>query len=220
MITPRPSRRHFIGASAGAVGALALTSVGDASATPATRRTWPGGRSENGWRVLKTAASFRVEGSDCSVQLADGAAATVLLHVVRRINYEMKPLRSGDVHGWDDDRTVEEEYESNRLSGTAVAVRPAAYPVGSRGNLYPHELVVVRDILTELDGVVAWGGDFGTPKESHFEIAVTPGHPRLKGVARKITGWEAGPGDEGAGAVDAFAPERRRRAEAFVRRAA
>ncbi|MEU1054504.1 M15 family metallopeptidase [Streptomyces sp. NPDC005876] len=220
MITTRLSRRHFIGASAGAVGALALTSVGDASAAPAAERTWSGGRSKNGWQVLKTAKSFRVEGSDRSVQLADGDAATVLLHVVRRINYEMYSLRSGDVHGWTDDRKVKEEYESNHLSGTAVAIRPAAYPVGSKGNLYPNELVVVRDILTELDGVVAWGGDFETPKESHFEIAVTPGHPRLKGVARKITGWEAGPGNEGAGAVDAFAPERRRRAEAFVRRTA
>ncbi|MFI2670650.1 hypothetical protein ACH5AU_14055 [Streptomyces albidoflavus] len=220
MITVPLSRRRFIGASVGVAGALTLTSAGQAFAAPATERSRAGGRSKNGWQVLRTAESFRAEGSDCSVRLAGGAVATVLLHVVRRFHYEMYSLHSGDVHGWSGDRKAGEEYESNYLSGTAIAIRPTAYPVGSEGNLYPNELVVVRDILAELDGVVAWGGDFDRPKESHFEIAVRPGHPRLKGVARKITGWETGPGNEGAGAIDAFAPERRRRAEAFVRRAA
>ncbi|MQS36002.1 M15 family metallopeptidase [Streptomyces katsurahamanus] len=220
MIKTDLSRRRFVGASAGVVGALALTTVGEAAAAPAADPAWSAGRSRNGWQVLRTATSFRIEGSDSTVRLADGDAATVLLHVARRFNYEIDSLRSGDVRGWTDNRKVKAEYESNHLSGTAIAIRPLAYPAGSKGNLYPHELIVVRDILSELDGVVAWGGDFTTPKESHFEIAVKPGHPRLKGVARKIRGWEAGPGNEGAGAIDAFAPKRRSAARAFQRRAA
>ncbi|MBQ1092864.1 M15 family metallopeptidase [Streptomyces sp. B93] len=222
MIRTALSRRSFVGASAGVVGALSLTTVGEAAAAPASApaagRSWTKDRSANGWEVLATATSFRIEGSGYRVQLAEGDAATVLLHVARRFNYEIDQLRSGDVHGWSDDREVAADYESNHLSGTAVAIRPLAYPVGSRGNLYPNELVVVRDILTEMDGVVVWGGDFATPKESHFEIAVPPGHPRLKGVARKIRGWEAGPGNEGAGAVDAFDAKRRSAARAFQRR--
>ncbi|GAA4306366.1 hypothetical protein GCM10023086_24570 [Streptomyces venetus] len=119
------------------------------------------------------------------------------------------------------ERRISEEYESNHLSGTAIAIRPRSYPVGVKGGgLYPNELVVVRDILAELDGVVRWGGDFTPAKESHFEIGVKPGHPRLKGVARKILGWEEGPEDQGAGATEAFDPERRGRARAFARRAA
>lgn len=219
MITTGLSRRGFLGASAGAAGALALLSAGEASAAPADGRTWSGNRSQNGWPVLGKATSFRIEGSDQTVRLADGDVATVLLQVARRFHYEIDSLRSGDVHGWSDDRRVATDYESNHLSGTAVAIRPVAYPAGSKGNLYPNELVVVRDILAELDGVVVWGGDFATPKESHFQIAVTPGHPRLKGVARRIRGWEAGPGDEGAGSVDAFDPQRRRKARAFQRSA-
>ncbi|MGW6910500.1 M15 family metallopeptidase [Streptomyces sp. NPDC054940] len=222
MIKTDLSRRHFIGASAGVVGALTLATVGEAAAAPAAPaadRVWSKERSTNGWQVLQRAESFRIEGSDHTVRLAGGDAATVLLHVARRFNYEIDSLRSGDVHGWTDHREVTADYESNHLSGTALAIRPLAYPVGSKGNLYPNELIVVRDILTELDGVVTWGGDFTTPKESHFEIAVKPGHPRLKGVARKIRGWEAGPGDEGAGAIDAFDPKRRSAARAFRRRA-
>ncbi|MGI5377833.1 hypothetical protein ACQEV2_27020 [Streptomyces sp. CA-251387] len=219
MIRTDLSRRHFIGASAGVVGALTLTTAGEAAAAPADGRTWSTGRSANGWPVLRTAESFRIEGSDRTVRLAGGDAATVLLHVARRFHYEIDSLRSGDVHGWTDDREVKADYESNHLSGTAIAIRRLDYPVGSKGNLYPNELIVVRDILTELDGIVAWGGDFTTPKESHFEIAVRPGHPRLKGVARKIRRWETGPGDEGAGAIDAFDPRRRRAVRAFQRRA-
>ncbi|MEU5092348.1 hypothetical protein [Streptomyces sp. NPDC021356] len=112
---------------------------------------------------------------------------------------------------------MREPYESNHLSGTALVIRPAAYPLGVEGGLYPRELTVARDILAELDGVVAWGGDFTVPKESHFEIAYAPGHPKVKGVARKIDGWNTGPGNEGAGATDAFDPGRRTRAEAFAR---
>ncbi|MFJ9825525.1 hypothetical protein ACIRSU_14310 [Streptomyces sp. NPDC101160] len=213
------SRRRFIGATSGVAVAATLVEFGGAAPALADSRTWQPATSSNGWSVLDHAGSHAIEGSGEHVSLADGDAATVLLHVARRFHYEIDTLRPGDVHGWTADRTVTEPYESNYLSGSALAIRPTWYPVGAKGNLYPNELVVVRDILTELDGVVAWGGDFTTPKESHFEIAVRPGHPRLKGVARKIGGWNSGPGNEGAGAVDAFDPARRRAARAFAGRA-
>ncbi|WP_031505771.1 M15 family metallopeptidase [Streptomyces megasporus] len=215
------TRRRFVGSATGTVGALALglTATGEVHAADGTR-SWNKSSTENGWPVLREAESFVIEGSDQRVSLAGGDAAVVLLHVARRFHYEIDSLRDGDVHGWTAAREIAQPYESNHLSGTAVAIRPLAYPAGSKGNLYPNELVVVRDILAELDGVVAWGGDFGTPKESHFEIAVTPGHPRLKGVARKIRGWNDGPGNEGAGATDAFLPKRLDEARAFERRTA
>ncbi|WP_030897583.1 hypothetical protein [Streptomyces sp. NRRL F-5126] len=216
------SRRRFIGAGTTAVAAATLLDIGTAggarAATVADAGTWKGATSANNWPVLDGATSFVVEGSGEKVSLAEGDAATVLLHVARRYNYEIDTLRTGDVHGWRADRKVAEAYESNYLSGSALAIRPAMYPVGSKGNLYPNELIVVRDILAELDGAVAWGGDFATPKESHFEITLKPGHPRLKGVARKILGWKRGPGNAGAGAVDAFDPRRRSAARAFERR--
>lgn len=215
------TRRRFMTVSAGVAGAVALGAPGAAHATPAAERTDRSGKhSENGWPVLGSATSFDIEGSDQKVLLAGGDAATVLTYVARRFHYEIDSLRDGDVHGWVKARTLVESYESNYCSGSAIAIRPLCYPVGSRGNLYPNELVVVRDVLAELDGVVAWGGDFKRPKESHFEMAVRPGDAKLKRVARKIRAWNSGPSDEGAGATDAFAPERAGADRSFRRRAA
>ncbi|GAA3007606.1 hypothetical protein [Streptomyces fulvorobeus] len=216
------TRRHIIGATAGLAGAAAIGSLGatPALAADAPARTWTGSRSANGWEILAEAASYGIEGSGRSVRLAGGDAATILLHVARRFHYEIDELRADDVRGHRTSRKVRESYESNHLSGTAIEIRRPVYPLGSKGNFYEQELVVIRDILVELDGAVAWGGDFATPKESHFEIALKPGHPKIKGVARKIEGWNAGTGREGAGSVDAFAPDRREKSRAFARRTA
>nr|WP_202469465.1 hypothetical protein [Streptomyces sp. SID2888] len=216
------TRRHVLGAGAGLAGAIAVGSLGAAPAVAADRPggTWTRSRSANGWEILTEATSYGIEGSGRSVSLADGDAATILLHVARRFHYEIDQLRDGDVRGYRASFEVREPYESNYLSGTAIEIRPRAYPLGAKEGFYPRELVVIRDILAELDGAVAWGGDFATPKESHFEIALEPGHPKVKGVARKIAGWNAGPGNEGAGAVDAFDAERQRHARSFARRTA
>ncbi|MFE7125250.1 hypothetical protein [Streptomyces sp. NPDC057617] len=217
------SRRRFVGAAGAVAGTVMLGSMGTAgpaaAAGPASGDAWQGDLSANGWPVLEEAGEFGIEGSGQSVRLANGEAAVILLYVARRFHYEIDQLRRGDVHGHTPSRRIHEPYESNYLSGTAIAIRPDAYPMGVKDGLYPHELLIVRDILAELDGSVVWGGDLSTPKESHFEIALKPGHPKVKGVARKIQGWNDTPG-EGAGAVDAFLPDRLSRAKAFARRAA
>ncbi|MEU1270237.1 hypothetical protein [Streptomyces sp. NPDC005799] len=226
MILTGLSRRRFIGATSSAAAAAMLINVGDAgTAVAATGQSpephaWKGRKSRNGWPVLAQAPSHRIEGSGQEVRLAGGDASVILLHVARRFHYEIDSLRAGDVHGWTAHADGTEPYESNYASGSALAIRPLCYPSGSKGNFYPNELVVVRDILSELDGTVAWGGDFEAAKESHFELTLRPGHPRLKGVARKIQGWQAGPGNHGAGATDAFDPRRRKAARAFERRTA
>jgi hypothetical protein len=217
------SRRRFLGAAAAVTGtaaAAAMVPSGAAQAAPARAGSWHGRRSANGWPVLAQAGWQAIEGSGQQVRLAGGDAAVILTYVARRFHYEIDQLRPGDVHGHATSLRVEESYESNYLSGSALAIRPQAYPVGVQGGLYPAELVVVRDILAELDGAVAWGGDFHRPKESHFEIAYRPGHPGVEGAVRKITGSAAGPGVEGAGAIDAFDPTRRAKARAFARRGA
>lgn len=70
-------------------------------------------------------------------------------------------------------------HESNYSSETAIAIRPNTYPLGISGGLFPHELIVIRDILAEYDGVVRWGGDERVPKESHFQVDVPPGDARI-----------------------------------------
>ncbi|MEU4261868.1 hypothetical protein [Streptomyces sp. NPDC025273] len=220
------SRRRVLGAAGSLAGAtaLGLLDIAPAAAADPTRTdraatTWRGSRSANGWKILDEAASHTIEGSGRSVRLAGGDSALLLLHVARRFHYEIDQLREEDVTGHTTSRRVRQPHESNYLSGTAIAIRSYAYPPGVRGGLYPHELVVVRDILAELDGAVAWGGDFVSPQESHFEIGLGPTHPKVRGVARKLRAWRDTPG-LGAGTIDAFEPGRLEDVEAFERRGA
>ncbi|MFJ8440060.1 hypothetical protein [Kitasatospora griseola] len=64
--------------------------------------------------------------------------------------------------------------ESNQSSGTAVQIRPGSYPSGVRGGFYPLEVLTIRDILADCEGVVRWGGDDRVPDESLFYVDVAP----------------------------------------------
>lgn len=217
-------RRRILLGAAGAIGGVLLRPAGPvlAMGTVSGRgvragEPWPGGHSANGWPVLPAVPAHRVEGSNATVGLAPGDVATVLLHVARRFSYEVGELEPGDLQGHTGDRAVTAAFESNHLSGTALGVRPLLYPVGSHGGLFPHEEIVLRDILADCEGVVRWGGDLEPVKESHFQVDVPPGHAGLVRVAAKIRSWDAA-GDVGAGATDPFAPGRRRAAELLARR--
>lgn len=219
----RLSRRGLLRTAAitGAAVAVVVHASGTAQAAPSVGGrvpTWRDSTSLNGWPVLKQTGWHSVEGSGQRVKLADGAAAVLLTHVARRFNYEIDQLRNGEIQGHLESLILSEPYESNYLSGSAIAIRPRAYPVGVRGGLYPTELVVVRDILAELEGAVSWGGDFDRPKESHFEVAHPPGHRAVEAAVRRVLSWQNGPGGEGAGTVNAFDSARRAKAKEFNRR--
>ena len=93
--------------------------------------------------------NHRIEGSNATALLASGDVATVLLHIARRFHYEINTLDRADVQGYRADRTFAASFESNYLSGTAIAIQTDRYPLGSSGNLFPQELVTIRDILGE-----------------------------------------------------------------------
>ncbi|MGE7388375.1 hypothetical protein ACQKM2_23195 [Streptomyces sp. NPDC004126] len=183
-----PTRRRLLTAGLGLAGTTVLLgamTTGTAAAAPAPGPApWQGRTSANGWPLIDTATRMEIEGSGLTVLLADGHHT---------------------------DRAVAQPYESNRLSGTAIAIRPLLYPAGARDGCFPAELTVVRDILADCEGVVRWGGDEKTPKESHFRIDVRPGDRRLPQVAEKISGWNLNTG-QGAGATDSFTPRRLRAA--------
>ncbi|MEZ0096054.1 hypothetical protein [Streptacidiphilus sp. EB129] len=223
-----PSRRRMLaslgvvagGAAVGVTGpaGTALAASG-ASAIPRAR-TWSGNTTQNGWPVVgsKGFKGCKIEGSNAVVALSPGDAATVLMYVVRRFHYEIRSLKSGDVFGYTTDHTVLAPFESNYLSGSAIAVLPGLYPAGSAGNLFPNELAVVRDILAECQGVVRWGGDDkGSPKEGHFQIDVRPGSAQLKSVVAKLTAWQGTPG-QGAGAPGDLSSTSRRAAAQTLER--
>ncbi|TDC22655.1 hypothetical protein E1265_15115 [Streptomyces sp. 8K308] len=209
--TSRPHglpRRHVLTTGLGVAGAAALWSTGTggtAHAAPADDSRWRDENSANGWPVVDEADSHRIQGSGLDVTLLSGDVSTVLLHVARRFHYEVHELRRNEVLGHHTDRVVAQPYESNHLSGTAIALRPGAYPAGVRGGLFPQQLAAVRHILAECDGVVRWGGDETVPKESHFQVDVRPGDARLTRLARIIRRDTATPG-RGAGAINQLVP--------------
>lgn len=190
------------------------------------KRVLSGRLSQNGWemeRVCDSGGSVYtrpVPGTPltgAAVRLGDVEA--VLVHVVRRFHYEIDELRQGDVIGWRAPSAVRANSpESNQASGTAVQIRPGFYPAGHTGGFYPQQLMVIRDVLAELEGVVRWGGDDRTADESLFYLDVPPASPLLPRVAEKIRYWGDRPG-QGAGApVDVNAPSRRAAAKAMQAR--
>lgn len=205
-MTPIDRRRFLaLGGASLAGAALGTTALGTAAQATPAGTTWPGRTSVNGWPVLTAdgVEEFRIEGSDLSVRLAP-AAAPVLLHVVRRFLYEVESrLEPGEVTGHVTSRRVAARYESTYLSGSGIAIRPLFYPLGAKDGFFDHEKAVVRDILADCDGVVAWGGDLDPVKESHFHLTEPPASARHLAVAGKLRRWDDLPG-RGAGAVSAF----------------
>lgn len=217
------TRRSLLGAAGGA-GLIVLVPGLPAHAAPDATR-WKRKVSANGWPIEPEAvARFRVEGSGTSVGLRAGDAAIVLLHVARRWHYEIAPLDTGEgggVASHTRNRKVRADFESNYLSGTALALHRTAYPLGGSEKPWPHQVEIVRDILLDCEGTVAWGGDLKPVKASHFHIAVRPGDEALARVAAKLdTGGHTGrPRAQTAGTVaDPATPARRRRAKAMPRR--
>jgi hypothetical protein len=182
------TRRSLL-TSAG-VTVLGLT-AGALDATAATESSqWEGNVSANGWTIDPTEiAAVKVAGSTATVVLRAGAAGAVLLHVIRRWHYEIGPvdtLEGGGLAGHTTDRTVAADFESNHLSGTAVALHPAAYPLRGQDSLWPHHELFVRDILVDCAGTVVWGGDLTPAKRSHFHIAAQSGSRALSQVAERL----------------------------------
>ncbi|MFE1023596.1 hypothetical protein ACFW5I_03380 [Streptomyces sp. NPDC058818] len=188
-------------------------------------RVRSGKPSPNGWEMEKKTDgggsiwTRPVPGTPLDgVTVRIGEVEAVLVHVIRRFHYEIDQLRKGEVTGWRSPGKVRKGLpEGNQASGTAVQIRPEFYPAGTTGGFFPPQLLVIRDILAELDGVVRWGGDDRKADESLFYIDVKPGDPRLAALVEKLRTWQDTP-SEGAGTpVDVLADDRRRAAKALQR---
>ncbi len=182
----------------GLVGAVAA-GISLPSATPAAAAAAKAAAtSANGWPVTTTGiGTLPVSGTPASVALLEGDVSTVLVHVVRRFHYEVEEVARHELAGHRPAAGLT-GHTTNYASGTAVEIRPAAYPLAATGVLFPPQLAVVRDVLRECGGVVAWGGHLRRPHAAHFQIAVRPGDPRLHRLALRIKGWTQAPG-QGAG---------------------
>lgn len=186
------TRRTVVKASA-VIGAAVAVGSAAPTASAATART-AGARgpkrpatSANGWTVQSNADrdsqvwTSSVAGTGLSVPLWIGDVGAVLVHVVRRFHYEVQELAAVDLAGWRPAEGLRRDLaESNLASGTAVRIRPGA---GARGSLFPLQVAAVRDILTDCQDIVRWGGDDRPVDESLFYVAVGPHDERLPRLA-------------------------------------
>jgi TAT (twin-arginine translocation) pathway signal sequence len=240
MRLPHISRRTFLTSTAAATAAIAAPAAFPAAAwakddDPGSldkrraemetrknqqRAVLTGQNSHNGWEMEKTADNRGniylrpVPGVPVTgIQVRIGAVETVLVHLVRRFHYEVDQLRAGEVVGWQAPESVRPTLpESNLASGTAVRIRPGHYPAGASGNFFPLQLVVLRDILAELDGVVRWGGDDHAVNEALFYLDVGPDDNRLTALVAKLRDWQEEPGKGAGSVVDVTSPQRRKAA--------
>ncbi|MFG3054157.1 hypothetical protein ACGFZP_24815 [Kitasatospora sp. NPDC048239] len=205
-------------AAAPRTGAAADRAQAGAAPQPGVRNART---SANGWRMENAVDAGGavwtrpLPGTTARLAVRIGQVETVLVHLARRYHYEVAELRAEEVAGWRSPEGIRSSAlaESNLASGTAVALRPGSFPPGVQGGYLPYELQVIRDILAELDGVVAWGGDDKHVDEGLFYLAVPPGDARLKAVADRIRGWSEAPGSGAGTTVDVQAPDRRKAAQ-------
>lgn len=177
--------------------------------------------SMNGWALEKEANHVStvwtrpVPGTSLEVNIRIGDVEAVLLHVIRRFHYEVEQLTRIDLAGWRQIGGLKKNQpESNLASGTAVRIRPGA---SAAGGLFPLQLLTLRDILADSEGVVRWGGDDSPVDESLFYIDRGPDDELVRKVANRLRLAEATPGQGAGVAVDVLSKSRRSRADRLAK---
>lgn len=215
------ARRTLIkaGATVGTVVALtlatstsALAKVGDLTDTrrkivdrftARKNRTYSGRRTANGWDAELQADAGggvwtrEVAGTPVVVALQDGAPRTLLEYVIRRFHLEIHELGHDDVIGFATNVPATGP-TSNHASGTAVHVLPRMYPAGSSDGMFDHQVRVVRDILKQCNGQVAWGGDLTPRCQGLFYLTAAPTSTKLSATAGGRRQREARPDGKAA----------------------
>jgi hypothetical protein len=181
--------------------------------------------SQNGWPVDPPRRSRLVAGTpDVRVTVADGPAGDVLMYVLAQVHERVEPLTLDGTRGELDDwgyasRPIRGGTEtSNHASATAVDMNATRHPLGAIRTFTAKQVAVIHDILTSVDNVVRWGGDYtGRRDEMHFEInddkaAVTRVAAKLRKdddvSAPEVWGYKntnAEPGTRRGDAGDAYA---------------
>jgi uncharacterized protein YukE len=137
--------------------------------------------SQNGWPVNPPRSTRTIPGTNARVNVADGDAGDVLMHVLGQVNSRVENIDLNSAAGEHDDwgfaeRTVRGGSDmSNHASGTAVDINATRHGLGERDTFTPAQVQEIHTILGEVDNVVRWGGDYtGRADEMHFEIVGTP----------------------------------------------
>lgn len=159
--------------------------------------------SYNGWSASPRPADFGgivplvVAGESFIPGVRAGDVHTIFQYLAERLHAEVEPVYREGWHAQDD---WGYNYRLNRnagnlschASGTAIDYNATRHPNGRRGTFTPEQVLAIRRILADLDGVVRWGGDFlGTPDEMHWEIIGSGA--AVARVAARIRRAQSGP---------------------------
>lgn len=137
-----------------------------------------------GWPVYKTSSEL-VPLKWITGRVKPGDVHTVFDYLCQRFNDEVEPIRKDWSWGWAYRKIRGSSKVSNHAKAIAIDLNAPAHPLGKRGTFSALQVLRIRSILRDLDGVVRWGGDYRTRKdEMHFEINVSPA--ALSKVAQKI----------------------------------
>lgn len=168
------SRRSVLVASGGVILASSVSTAEPAAARKSTTpRVIAREVSENGWTLEEIASpdgyieERRVGGTGISIFVRIGEAENALLHVAREIHYRIREIQTDELFGWEPWKpSMGRSVYSNIASGTALQVRP-----GARVDAYDsNEVSTLRQILLDVGGLVAWGGDLPRRDESLFYL--------------------------------------------------
>lgn len=196
---------------------VATAVPGPAAAAPKRSAVLPRWRS-NGWDAIQRPVVAVVEGSNLRLSTAPGAPAVILAHLLRRWLYEIDDsVLPSELVGHVPPSRRADRADRLHSTGTALAIRPGWYPPGSVDRLPARDVVVVRDILAELRGVVRWGADVTPHDDARFVLDRPPGHPDLRSVAEALRRG-TGPDLVSADLALPFTPTRRALARATARR--
>lgn len=149
--------------------------------------------SQNGYRANDRSliASYKVPGGKISMRKGD--VATILVYVAKRFDSEVEPLVWPGNWGYAERKIRGGSSLSNHASGTAIDLNAPRHYLGARGTFTSRQVKVIKSILSDLQGVIRWGGNYsGRKDEMHFEI--NAGTARVREVAKAIrAGKKPGP---------------------------
>lgn len=154
-------------------------------------------RSYNGWEASPDPKSigvvpFSVAGVNFPGGVRAGDVAVVFTYLLTQFDARVEKLVAGWCWGYSYRQNRNADNLSCHASGTAVDANAPRHPNGKRGTFTPTQVLEILKILSELNGVVRWGGRFtGTPDEMHFEIVGSPAE--VKAAADALRGIELTP---------------------------
>lgn len=142
--------------------------------------------SQNGWPV-RTSSADLVPLTWVTGRVVPGDVHAVFDYLCRRFNREVEAIDPKSSWGYAY-RAVRGQTSgfSNHASGTAIDLNAPRHPLGRSGTFTLAQATAIRRILSDLDGVVRWGGNYsGRKDEMHFEINASAAD--VKRAAQKVS---------------------------------